>query len=106
MPDRTARVRMELRRAGGGRPRSHDLLLVIEAERIRLIGAERRDRAKPHALVQADGRVLVDARFEPQEPDAALEGIGGQVVDQQRAQPRPRNAGRTYMRLSSPYAVP
>src|SRR4029453_3203953 len=78
-------VRDDTRRHG--RPpfgfRAANALFVEHAQRIRLVLAERRHPVEPLALVQRDGRRLMDAGLEAQEADTTLARKFRQVVEQQ-----------------------
>ena len=49
---------------------------------------------------------LVNARFQPQQVHAALAGVYGDARKINLPRPEPRNGGRTYIRLISPYSAP
>src|SRR5262249_21007376 len=74
----------------------------------RVVGVrpEGRNTTKAYLLVQTDGGVLVDAGLQPKDLDAVTPGEFGQMVEHQLAETRPRNCGRTHIRLISPYSVP
>src|SRR4030095_7547104 len=61
--------------------------LVAQADRIGSVRAERSDTVEPFALIQADGGLLVDAGLAAEQRDAVRHRMGGEVVDQQLAEP-------------------
>src|SRR5215813_5438972 len=70
-------------------PKAHlrEQHLVAPADRILGVRANRGNSPEAVLLVQVDGRLLMDARLEPQQHDAVALCVRGEVVDQELAVP-------------------
>lgn len=69
--------------SAGGASDSH---FHAEIKRVINVRAEGRDGGEAEALVEANGGVLVDARFEAEEGEAVGACVGGQVGEHEMAE--------------------